>query len=217
MFPPTLSVAAVLAATTNFISAAVAQNTPAIVVPVAPTYNVPFGIEAAGKDLGAAPIQLTASGGRIYIGGKQDPPTNCSSPQTVHDFATFVWHSDKTLWLYTQDPLHTQQVWAMSPDGLTGYATAKEQRPDDGLTPFEIDSNTRVVTFKGVGAKACPTDSTKPGQYGVWFSNAEKPGNLNGCVSVDLKAYKAEARDACTYSHLPSCDEAPKSCGGMMV
>ncbi|KAF7184956.1 hypothetical protein HII31_13579 [Pseudocercospora fuligena] len=91
MLPQTLTIAAVLAATTNFISPAVAQKSPVIVVPVAPTYNVPFGIEAVGKGLGTAAIQLTASSGRIYIGGKQDQPTNCSSAQTVHDFATFVW------------------------------------------------------------------------------------------------------------------------------
>ncbi|GIZ49065.1 hypothetical protein CKM354_001210500 [Cercospora kikuchii] len=198
-----------------------AQRQPLVIVDEAPyAFGDPFGIEATGEAFGLAPIQVTASNGRIYIGGNQTQPTNCSSAQTVHDFATFIWRSDRTFWLYGQDPAHAQQVWAdVGADGLTGYSTGKEATPGQAsLSPFEIDVNgTRIVTFNGVGAKGCPEDSTKPttAPFGIWFSSEVKPGNLANCFDVTLKAYKTPYRDACTYSHLASCDEAPESCGSM--
>lgn len=190
---------------------------PVIVIDQAPSFGNAFGIEATGEGLGTAPVQLTAQRGRVYIGGTQEQPTNCSSAQTVHDFATFVWYSDKTIFLYSNDPTRPQQVWAdVGNGGIVGYATAKQANPGpESLSPFEIDAESRIVTFDGVSAKACPEDSEKPttAPFGIWFSTEEKPGNLANCFDVTLKAYATPARDACTYSYLPSCEEEPDSCG----
>lgn len=194
-----------------------AQNEPINIVNEAPSFSDPFGIEATAPNLsnGVAAVQLTASNGRIYIGGTQVQPTNCSSPQTRHDFATFVWYSDKRMYLYSNDPSKPQRVWSdVGNDGLVGYSTAKQADPlGQSLDPFEIDPTTGRVMFNCVAPKACPEGEDKPDTYGVWFTKAEKPGNLTGCFDVQLKAYKAPARDACTYSHLASCKEEPQSCG----
>ncbi|PPJ58006.1 hypothetical protein CBER1_11801 [Cercospora berteroae] len=201
-------------------SLAFAQTELMQVVDEAPSPDIdPFGMEATGEALGTFPVQITASNGRIYIGGNQTQPTNCSSAQSVHDFATFIWRSDRTLWLHGQDPAHSQQIWAdVGGDGLTGYSTAKEATPGQAsLSPFEIDPETRIVTFNGSTVKGCPVDSTKPttAPFGIWFSTEVKPGNLTNCFDVTLQAYKTIHADACTYSHLASCDEAPETCGSM--
>ena len=188
---------------------------PVKVVYEAPSFGDAFGIEASGGAVSALHNQLTASQGRVYIGGTQDQPTNCSSAQTVHDFATFAWYSDKQLYLYTNsNPV--QQVWSYAGyDGLVGYSTDKQAKPEgQSLSPFEIDATTRIVTFNGVGPKACPEGETAD-QYGIWFSDSDRPGNLDGCFAVELKAYKTPYRDSCTYSHLPSCEEEPETCGSM--
>ncbi|EME47020.1 hypothetical protein DOTSEDRAFT_69113 [Dothistroma septosporum NZE10] len=178
-------------------SAAPAQGN---VVYEAPSYGDPFGVEANGGPI--AYKQLTASQGRVYIGGRQDQPTHCSSPQTTHDFATFAWDSSKRVYMYSNsDPV--QEVWADARDyGLVGYSTGNQAKPaGNSLSPFEIDAITRVLTFNGVGAKACPAGEGAD-EWGLWFSDSDRPGNLDGCFAVELKAYKAEGRDRCTYSHI---------------
>ncbi|KAK4632124.1 hypothetical protein CLAFUW4_02476 [Fulvia fulva] len=204
-----------LAALTALASAAPAAMEPVNVVYEAPSFGDAFGIGASGGAVSALHNQVSASQGRVYIGGKQDQPTNCSSAQTVHDFATFAWYSDKQLYLYTNsNPV--QQVWSDAGyDGLVGYSTDKESKPPgESLAKFEIDATSRLVTFNGVGPKACPGGETAD-QYGIWFSDSDRPGNLDGCFAVELKAYKTPARDSCTYSHLPSCEEALEGCGSM--
>lgn len=82
--------------------------------------------------------------------------------------------------------------------GISGYTTGAQPTPENASRgPFEVDGE-GVLTFNGVGAKACPT--TEDGKWTVWFTESEKPGFQDGCVDVVLTAYDAPARVACTYS-----------------
>lgn len=161
-----------------------------------PTNGNPFGVGAVGT--GIQNQQLTASAGRIFIGGAQD--TQCDGGQR-QDFATFVRYSDSTVFLYKLgNP--PQQLWSDQSgmgQGITGYTTGAQSAPKNaGREGFEIDPYTRSLTLNGVGAKACPT--TEEGKWSVWFTANDKPGYQDGCVDVTLTAYDAPARVACTYS-----------------
>lgn len=160
-----------------------------------PTLGNPFGVGAVGPAI--QNHQLTASSGRIFIGGSQD--TTCDGGQ-LQDFATFVLYSDKTVFLYKLgNP--PQQLWVDASGmggGISGYTTGAQSAPKNASREgFAIDSE-GYLTFNGVGAKACP--ALEDGQWSVWFTENEKPGFQDGCVSVALKAYDAPARVACTYS-----------------
>jgi hypothetical protein len=177
---------------------------PVNVVWQAPSFGDKFGMAATSINGSTAIINkdLTASEGRIYIGGTQTPNcTDSTGYNARQDFATFVWYSDKTVFLYKQE-YPPQQLWVDASGmgmGITGYTSGDQQPPKNaGRGPFEIDSATRDVTFNGVGAKACPT--TEEGKWSLWFTENATPGYQEGCVSVELKAYKADARVACTYS-----------------
>ncbi|KAF7187728.1 Cell wall protein phiA [Pseudocercospora fuligena] len=155
-----------------------------------------MGISATGTNI--TNINLTASKGRLFIGGKQAP--KCEGDQK-QDFATFALYSDGTvfLWKVSNPP---QQLWVDASGmgmGITGYTSGDEKAPRNASRgKFAVDKD-GYLTFEGTGAKACPT--TEEGKWSVWFTTNEKPGWQDGCVDVKLKAYKAPARVACEYSH----------------
>lgn len=159
-----------------------------------PTLGNPFGIGAVGT--GIQNQQLTASAGRIFIGGIQTPSCDRGERQ---DFATFVLYSDKTVFLYKNDN-PPQQLWVDGSGmggGISGYTTGAQPTPKSASRgDFAVDGE-GVLTFNGVGAKACPT--ADEGKWTVWFTTNEKPGFQDGCVDVTLKAYDAPARVGCTY------------------
>lgn len=162
-----------------------------------PTLGDPFGVGAVSTNGSKIQNQqLTASAGRIFIGGTQTPSCDRGERQ---DFATFVIYSDKTVYLYkTDNP--PQQLWVDASGmggGISGYTTGAQPTPKNASRgDFEIDEE-GVLTFSGVGTKACPTG--EEGKWTVWFTSNEKPGFQEDCLDVTLKAYDAPARVACTY------------------
>lgn len=161
-----------------------------------PAFGDSFGCAATGINI--VNKDLTASDGFIYIGGTQSP--SCEKNQR-QDFATFVYQSDGTVFLYKHgNP--PQQVWVDASgmgQGITGYSTGTQNPKPKNASygKFHVDGDGKL-TFNDTGAKACPTG--EQGKWSVWFTQDPMPANQEGCVSVNLKAYHAPARVACNYT-----------------
>jgi hypothetical protein len=180
------------AALLTMASAVLADQTPESTVP---GFNEAFGVAATGLDIDN--IDLRAINGQIFVGGTQSADCIDGSHGA---FATFATYSDQTLYLWhTETPV--QQVYVDASgmgQGITGYTTGDNPGPKNGSRePFEIDSE-GILTFNGVGAKACPTG--EDGKWSVWFTSADKPGWQDDCVAVELKAYKTPYRVSCQYN-----------------
>ena len=165
----------------------------------APKVGDKFGIAATGK--GISNIDLTASKGRIFIGGKQNPSCDRGVSQAS---ANFRLNEDSSISLYkTDNP--PQDLWAKwaSSGGYVGYTTGVQPPPAKSRrTGFKVNPDTRVLTFNGFGGKACPTGEDH--KWSLWFTDSGKPGYLNGCVDVVLKASVRDAAVSCLYSEGPN-------------
>ncbi|USW58763.1 hypothetical protein Slin15195_G120820 [Septoria linicola] len=177
--------------------ASTALALPQVGVSGAPKFGDAFGLEASADSISQLYNQVTATRGRIYVGGEQSPVCELG---TRADFATFVWYSDKTVYLYkTDNP--PQQLWVDASgmgQGISGYETVGQNtKPRNaGTEGFEVDE-AGVLTFQGASPKACPVEA---GIWSIWFSGSDTPGNQDGCVPMTLTAYKTPHRVACTYS-----------------
>ncbi|KAK4617671.1 Cell wall protein phiA [Fulvia fulva] len=169
---------------------------PIDVVWKAPKVGDKFGIAATGEGINKG---LTATMGGIFVGGKQSPSCDRGARQ---DFANFWLKEDTSISLYkTDNP--PQDLWVDASDmggGLVGYTTGVfEQLPKSAArTGFAVDPDTRVLTFNGVGGKACPTGEDQ--KWTLSFTDSERPRNQHGCVTVELKAFVRDTAVSCWYS-----------------
>ncbi|KAF2769963.1 hypothetical protein EJ03DRAFT_326867 [Teratosphaeria nubilosa] len=182
-----------------------AEMEPANVHWEAPGYGEAFGIAATGK--GIINASLRAVGGALFVGGEQ-PEVTCEDGEHP-DFATFVWYTEKSLFLYGGNPYQQVKVDNSGEgQGVTFYTTGDQEVVPAADGPFEIDSQSRVLTFGSTGAKACPTgvmvDQAEIKEvHRIWFTDLEEPAFNEGCVDVELLAYKTDAKPRCNYSPSP--------------
>ena len=147
-----------------------------------------------------SPVQntgITASKGRLTVGGKQD--ASCDKPDT--NFATFYIDSEGSAFLYAASAT-PQQLWVDASgmgQGIVGYTTGAQPTPRNASRgKFAVDADGHL-TFEGISAQACPTGSEDTG-YSLWFSTLEKPGYNEGCLPIALRAIKADEPVGCFYS-----------------
>lgn len=82
--------------------------------------------------------------------------------------------------------------------GISGYTSNNETGPRNASRGDFVIDEEGLLTFNGVGAKACP--AIEEGSWTIWFTTSKTPGFQDDCVDVELKAFDAPARVACTYS-----------------
>lgn len=165
-------------------------------IPV-PAPDDKFGLIAIRSGSEVQNQGITASNGRLSVGGKQD--ASCDKPDT--NFATFYIDSEGSAFLYAASAT-PQQLWVDASgmgQGIVGYTTGAQPTPRNasrGKFAVDIDGH---LTFEGISAQACPTGNADLG-YSLWFSTLEKPGYNEGCLPIALRAIKADEPVGCFYS-----------------
>ncbi|EME38880.1 hypothetical protein DOTSEDRAFT_112156, partial [Dothistroma septosporum NZE10] len=162
-----------------------------------PGENDKFGLIAIRA---GSPIQnsgITASNGSIFVGGKQDADCDKTS-----NFSTFFLQ-DGEAYLYTASAT-PQQLWVDRSgmgQGVCGYTTGAQPTPRNAERKTFAISQQGYLEFDGMGSVACPPgEQNKDAGWSIWFTTSDKPGFNEGCLSLALRAIKADEPAGCLYT-----------------
>ena len=183
--------------TTAFVASAAALTASALPQLGAPINGADrFGVITirSGSPIQNAAVQAAHRG--LMVGAANQNAT-CDKPTNS---ATF-YISEGELWLENASHAPDQGIYVDRSgmgQGLIAYTTGAEPISRNGERKGWAIGPNNELQFDGTGLQACPGDFD--GGWSLWLQGLDKPGFIDGCLSVTATAIKTNDPIGCLYT-----------------